>query len=88
MTQTENATVLTAADQRFWRSLYQFLKSVRRQGWDRIGRVVAYDMGLEPETAAKLKAQFPWAEFRSLDFAPFGFDRIAAGKPFSETAII
>ncbi len=29
-----------------------------------------------------------YGEFRSLDFAPFSYDRIAAGKPFSETAII
>jgi len=29
-----------------------------------------------------------YGEFRSLDFAPFGYDRIVQGKPFSETAII
>ncbi len=29
-----------------------------------------------------------YGEFRSLDFAPFSYDRIVAGKPFSETAII
>lgn len=29
-----------------------------------------------------------YGEFRSLDFAPFSYDRIVQGKPFSETAII
>ena len=29
-----------------------------------------------------------YGEFRSLDFAPFSYDRIAKGIPFSETAII
>jgi glycine/D-amino acid oxidase-like deaminating enzyme len=29
-----------------------------------------------------------YGEYRTLDLTPFGYDRIAAGKKFAETAII
>jgi len=29
-----------------------------------------------------------YGEYRTLDLAPFGYDRIAAGRPFAESAII
>jgi hypothetical protein len=61
--------IVTAADQRFWRSLYQFLRSAERQGlFDRY-RVIAYDLGLSPDTRASLQRRFGLCEFRRFDFS-------------------
>jgi hypothetical protein len=64
-------TVLTAADQAYWRSLWQLLRSARRNGLHRQARFVVYDLGLEAGTRARLKRDFPWAELRTFDFARY-----------------
>jgi hypothetical protein len=61
-------TLLTAADQAYWRCLWQFFRSAERMGIQRQTRVVAYDLGLEAATAGRLKKRFPWALFRRFDF--------------------
>lgn len=64
-------TVITAADQGYWRCLWQFLLSARRMGLDRQARFVVYDLGLEGETRARLQRKFAWAQFRSFDFSHY-----------------
>ncbi len=61
-------TVLTAADWRFWRCLYQFLLSAERQGLTQRHRFVAYDLGLR-ERRAYLEERFAWCRFRTFAFA-------------------
>lgn len=61
--------IVTAADGRFARCLYQFLKSAHRRGLDRSCRIIAYDLGIEPGMLQALREKFPWCEFRSLDFS-------------------
>ncbi len=64
-------TILTAANEAYWRCLWQFLRSARRMGMEKHAPVVVYDLGLEPQTLARLKQDFPWAEFRAFDFAQY-----------------
>ncbi|HEY4125762.1 MAG TPA: DUF1647 domain-containing protein, partial [Rhizomicrobium sp.] len=64
-------TILTAANEPYWRCLWQFLRSARRMGIDAEARVVAYDLGLEAQTLARLRRSFPWVEFRKFDFAQY-----------------
>src|SRR5690242_15508315 len=61
-------TILTAADQAYWRCLWQFFRSAQRMGIERQARIVAYDLGMEPATVAGLRRRFPWVEFRRFDF--------------------
>lgn len=61
-------TIATAADQQYWRCLHQFLLSAERRGFDRRYRVVAYDLGLEPDTLSGLRRRFPRCDFRRFAF--------------------
>lgn len=62
--------VVTAADERFARCLWQFLRQMERHGSLGPHAVVAYDLGLR-EWRAQLASRFPWAEFRDFDFAAY-----------------
>jgi len=62
-------TILTAADQAYWRCLWQFFRSAQRMGIERHARIVAYDLGMDPATVAGLRGRFPWVEFRRFDFS-------------------
>jgi len=64
-------TILTAADEAYWRCLWQFLRSARRMGIEGQARVVAYDLGLEAQTLARLKESFAWVEFRTFNFVQY-----------------
>jgi hypothetical protein len=64
-------TILTAANEAYWRCLWQFFRSAQRMGIQAQVRVVAYDLGLEPQTLARLKRDFPWAEFRTFNFKQY-----------------
>mgnify|MGYP001765888149 CR=1 FL=1 len=59
--------VVTAADARFARTLWQFLRSAERrravEGLDWL----AWDLGMEPEQLAGLRRRFPWCGFRRFD---------------------
>lgn len=62
-------TFLSAADQTYSRTLLQLLLSAQRHDYVEGYRWIAYDLGMEPATRAKLEARFPWCEFRTLDLA-------------------
>ncbi|WP_238991386.1 phosphatase PAP2 family protein [Rariglobus hedericola] len=62
-------TLVTAADEPFWRCLYQLLLSVERHELNLRQRVVVWDLGLSAKTLARLKRRFPWALFHTLDFS-------------------
>jgi hypothetical protein len=64
-------TIVTAADETYWRCLWQFFLSARRRGVAKEARLVAYDLGLEGSTLARFKRAFPWAEFRRFDFTHY-----------------
>jgi hypothetical protein len=62
------ATVVTAANQPFWRCLYQFLRSAERVGLAGPHRFIAYDLGLGAKAGLILRRRFPWCEFRRFPF--------------------
>lgn len=66
---TASLTVVTAADEAYWRCLWQFLQSARRKSLNRQAHFAVYDLGLSEVLLDRLKRKFPWAEFRRFDFA-------------------
>ena len=60
--------IVTAADERFRRCLYQFLRDIERRQIHRGQRILAYDLGLAPATLAWLRRRFSWCEFRRFPF--------------------
>ncbi len=60
--------VVTAADKRFWRSLYQFLRSAERKGIERDTPFLCYDLGLGETARSLIERRFPWCKFRSFAF--------------------
>lgn len=60
------AICVTAADQRFARSLFQLLRSAERQRLVAGNRWIAYDLGMG-QSRQELETRFPWCEFRSFD---------------------
>lgn len=69
MTDLGDPLFISAADQRYARSLWQMLKSVERlPEFSRVGWRI-YDLGMAAKTRARLAARFDWAEFHSVDFS-------------------
>lgn len=64
-------TVVTAANQPYWRCLFQFLLSAERYRETGRRRFVAYDLGLLSQTALLLARRFPWCEFRRFPFEQY-----------------
>ena len=62
-------TVVTAADGPYHRCLWQMLRSAERQGLPAVHRFVAWDLGLTPQQREKIAGDFPWCQWRTLDFA-------------------
>ena len=60
--------IVTAADQAYWRCLYQFLRSAKRLRLDLRHDFLAYDLGLEARTRQRLQSRFPWCGFRRFRF--------------------
>ncbi len=60
--------IVTAADKRFWRTLYQFLRSAERKGIERENQFLCYDLGLGSKARTLIENRFPWCEFRKFDF--------------------
>ena len=60
-------TIVTAADVKYWRSLYQLLLSAERTRLHRTHKFIAYDLGLG-EKLADLTRRFPWVTFRRFAF--------------------
>lgn len=80
-------TIVTAADHRFCRTLYQFLLSARRRSLDRACEFIAYDLGLSLSDRRYLERRFPWCRlelFRFDRYAPHVRDlRTYAWKPIA-----
>jgi len=64
-------TIVTAADEAYWRCLWQFLSSARRGGIDRQAPIAVYDLGLTAVTRDRIKRAFPQTEFRAFDFSRY-----------------
>ena len=60
--------IVTAADRRFWRSLYQFLLNAERKGIQKENRFLCYDLGLGEAARSLTERRFPWCELRKFDF--------------------
>ncbi len=60
--------ILTGADQRFSRSLAQLLLSAERHGVHREYRWIVFDLGIAAGPLARLKARFPWCDWRRVPF--------------------
>ena len=64
-------TLVSAADARYGRCLWQFLRSAERaRVFQRGHRVVVWDLGLENSQLDRLRRQFPQVQFH-----PFAYDR-------------
>jgi len=76
-------TVVTAADETYWRCLWQFLLSARRRGIDRQARIAVYDLGLTAATRDRIERAFPKVEFRSFDFSRFPPHAAVAARTYA-----
>jgi hypothetical protein len=60
--------IVTAADKRFWRSLYQFLRSAERNEIEKKTQFLCYDLGLGVAARSLIERRFPWCKFRNFEF--------------------
>ena len=65
---THRPLVLTGADSRFFRSLWQFLLSAERVNLAKSFEWRAYDLGLHEHQRKQLTHRFPWCELVVFDF--------------------
>jgi hypothetical protein len=63
--------VLSAADCRYFRSLWQFLLSAKRTGLFRACAWRIYDLGLHQRQLERLRRRFQWCEFIKFDFSQY-----------------
>ena len=69
MSSTSNPVVIvTAANESYARTLWQFLKSAKRAGLPKLYQFVAYDLGLTESTRNFLQSKFPWCQFKRFNF--------------------
>ena len=61
--------VLSAADYRYFRSLWQFLISAERHGLFKRFAWRVYDLGLHQSQIQRLRLRFKWCEFPEFDFS-------------------
>ena len=62
------AIIVTGADQAFSRALAQLLLSARRKGDDARYRWIVYDLGIDADRLAALRARFDWCDWRRVPF--------------------
>lgn len=67
----DDVILVTAADKRYAHCLHQLLGNMARRGFPQLYRVIAYDLGLAPDTRASLQARYPWCEMRDFPFADY-----------------
>lgn len=67
--QAPETRVVTAADEKFKRSLWQYLRCVERRKLQNLYSWIAYDLGLTNPTRRRLEAEFPWCRFETFDFS-------------------
>ena len=63
--------ILSAADSRYFRSLWQFLLSAERTGLSRTWAWRVYDLGLEADQIQRLRQRFRWCELIKFDFSQY-----------------
>lgn len=61
-------TIVTACDERYWRTAEAFFASAARRRLHRGHRFVCYDLGLDPMHRRALERRFPWCQWRTFDF--------------------
>jgi hypothetical protein len=61
-------TVVSAGNEKFWRCLYQLLRSAERQRLAGKHRFLVYDLGLSAMTLQRLTRRFAWCTFRRFAF--------------------
>ena len=64
-------TIITAADARYARCLYQLLLSAERRRLDEGHRFLAYDLGIDAASRQRLEKRFGWCEWRRFPFEAF-----------------
>lgn len=64
-------TIVTAADETYWRCLYQYLLSVERHSLTRVYTHIAYNLGITPAHYDVLKRRFRWCNFHNFDFSAY-----------------
>jgi hypothetical protein len=70
-TNDQKPVIATGANQPYWRSLWQFLRSAERAGVEGKFHWLVYDLGLSLDTRDRLKRDFPWISMRSFDFTSY-----------------
>jgi len=68
-----NTTVVSAADHKYARSLWQFLRSAERHGLPSAHTFIVFDLGMTEADRRGLTSRFAWCRFE-----PFPFDRYPA----------
>jgi hypothetical protein len=85
-------TIVTAADHKFFRTLWQMLCDAARHGLERAHHFLVFDLGLMPGERHALATRFGWCEFRPFDFSrhpPHVRDlTIFAWKPLAVSEIV
>ena len=63
--------IVTAADETYWRCLYQYLLSIERHNLTGVYSHIAYDLGIAPGHCDILQVRFPWCSFRSFNASAY-----------------
>ena len=80
----QHITLVTAADQKYWRCLHQFLANLERCSLAKAHPVIAYDLGLASTTLEQLRTRFPWCEFRRFAFERYPAHYAISADPVKE----
>ena len=80
--------ILSAADSRYFRSLWQFLLSAERTGLSRTWAWRVYDLGLEADQIQRLRQRFPWCELIKFDFSQYPEHVALAAKSYAWKPLI
>jgi hypothetical protein len=68
---SEKPVIVTAADEPFWRCLHQLLRDIERRRFQLGHTILAYALGLAPQTRARLARRFPWCRFPRFRFEDY-----------------
>lgn len=63
--------IVTAADETYWRCLYQYLLSIERYNLTGVYSHIAYNLGIAHDHCEDLQRRFPWCSFRSFDASAY-----------------
>lgn len=80
--------ILSAADSRYFRSLWQFLLSAERTGLSRTWAWRVYDLGLEADQIQRLRQRFVWCELITFEFSQYPGHVALAAKSYAWKPVI